>query len=331
MSDPIQRPDVPRAEEGDGAPPPSARRESRPKAVVWDLDGTLADDAGRAHYVEVEAGRDRDWKSYFDAVDQDAPIASSIEILHALREAGVRVVYLTGRPEFTRPKTERWLKANGLDEFDRLVMRPEGERRYAGLFKVDEIDRLREEYELVCAFEDRIDVAQHLRKAGLPVYLYGAGAEAAAESLEAEEAREGADAQRLGGAPAAWGGRRPRSTREVVEDHLALARGGDLETDLRRNFHPDATVLTGFGVFRGLEGMREAARLLERQLPAGRYDYVTVLAEGEVGFLEWTAEGEGTVVRDGVDTFHVEDGRIRVQTIHYRVESAAGADEGAPG
>jgi beta-phosphoglucomutase-like phosphatase (HAD superfamily) len=157
---------------------------SLPRAVIWDLDGTLADDRARAHYVEVAEGRRRDWDSYFDAVDEDAPIAASIELLHALRRNGVRIIYLTGRPEFTRPKTERWLKANGLDEYDLLVMRPEGERRHAGEFKVDEVRRLRSTYQLVCAFEDRIDVAEHLRRSGLAVFLYGAGQEAAAEALE---------------------------------------------------------------------------------------------------------------------------------------------------
>ncbi|HEU4753762.1 MAG TPA: HAD family acid phosphatase [Armatimonadota bacterium] len=160
----------------------------KPKAVIWDLDGTLSDDRARAHFVEVEQGKKRDWDSYFDAVDEDAPIAASIEVLHALRAAGVRIVYLTGRPEFTRPKTERWLKANGLDDYDVLVMRPaRGDWRPAGEFKVDRIRVLREEYELVCAFEDRIDVADALRKAGLPVFLYGAGMEAAAEALEVLE------------------------------------------------------------------------------------------------------------------------------------------------
>jgi len=157
----------------------------KPRAVVWDLDGTLSDDRARAHFVEVERGRKRDWHSYFDAIDEDPPIAASIELLHAMRSYGIRIIYLTGRPEHTRPKTERWLQANGLAEYDVLVMRPEGERRHAGEFKVDEIRRLREQYELVCAFEDRIDVAEHLRQAGVPVFLYGAGAEAAAEALEA--------------------------------------------------------------------------------------------------------------------------------------------------
>jgi hypothetical protein len=52
------------------------------------------------------------------------------------------------------------------------------------------VDRLRRDYELVCAFEDRIDVAEHLRQAGVPVFLYGAGAEAAAEALEVLDVRQ---------------------------------------------------------------------------------------------------------------------------------------------
>jgi len=160
----------------------------KPKAAVWDLDGTLSDDRARAHFVEVEAGRARDWESYFDAIDQDPPIAASMEILQALRAHGTRIIFLTGRPEYTRPKTEAWLRANGLDDYDRLLMRPEGETRPAGYFKVETVARLREEYELVCAFEDRIDVAGALREAGVPVFLYGAGMEAAAEALEVLDA-----------------------------------------------------------------------------------------------------------------------------------------------
>ncbi len=156
----------------------------KPKAVVWDLDGTLSDDRARAHFVEVEQGRKRDWRSYFDAIDEDPPIAASMEILRALHAQGLRIVFLTGRPEYTRPKTERWLQANGLTDYDRLLMRPGREFRPAGEFKVEVIASLREEFELVCAFEDRIDVAEALRLAGLPVFLYGAGAEAAAEALE---------------------------------------------------------------------------------------------------------------------------------------------------
>jgi len=177
----------PAAREGDdgGAP-----RGGRPRAVVWDLDGTLSDDRARAHFVEVEQGGARDWESYFDAIDTDAPIAASMEVLRALHAAGIRILFLTGRPEHTRPRTERWLRANGLTEYDALIMRPRDERRPAGFFKADEVARLRRDYELVCAFEDRIDVADHLREAGIPVFLYGAGMEAAAEALEVLDVRQ---------------------------------------------------------------------------------------------------------------------------------------------
>lgn len=163
---------------------------TKPRAVIWDLDGTLADDRARAHFVEVEAGRARDWQSYFDAIDQDPPIAASMELLRALHAAGIRIIFLTGRPEYTRPKTLRWLEANGLTDYDHLLMRPEDERRPAGHFKAETVGRLRRDYELVCAFEDRIDVAEAFRQAGVPVFLYGAGMEAAAEALEALDATE---------------------------------------------------------------------------------------------------------------------------------------------
>ena len=168
--------------------PPSGSAPSagtpKPKAAIWDLDGTLANDMARAHHVEVPRGQQRNWAAYFDAIDQDTPIEASMEILHALHAQGVRIVFLTGRPEYTRPKTEHWLAQQGLTGYDELLMRPEDERRPAGEFKADEIVKLRERYHLVCAFEDRIDVAEALRQAGVPVFLFGAGAEAAAEALE---------------------------------------------------------------------------------------------------------------------------------------------------
>jgi phosphoglycolate phosphatase-like HAD superfamily hydrolase len=164
-------------------------RKYLPKAVIWDLDGTLSDDRARAHFVEVEQGRKRDWKSYFDAIGEDPPIAASMEVLRALHAAGNRIVFLTGRPEHTRRTTERWLKANGLTEYDRLVMRPAGDYRPSSAFKADEVARLRREYQLVCAFEDRVDVAEALRGAGVPIFLYGAeaGADVAPRGVRPQE------------------------------------------------------------------------------------------------------------------------------------------------
>lgn len=115
-----------------------------------------------------------------------------------------------------------------------------------------------------------------------------------------------------------------RSTREVFEDHLRLADAGDLDGDLARNVAEDVVVLSGRGVFRGHDGVRELARQLMDEVPSGRWTYTTLLAEGPMAFLEWTVDEGPTRIRDGADSYLVEGGKIRVQTIHYTVEDAEG-------
>ncbi|HEU4741470.1 MAG TPA: nuclear transport factor 2 family protein [Meiothermus sp.] len=116
-----------------------------------------------------------------------------------------------------------------------------------------------------------------------------------------------------------------RSTREVLEDHLRLAQAGELEEDLRRNYAPDVVLLCRSGVLQGLEGARASREELRRELPQARFDYLAVLTYGEVGFLEWRAEGSGVRVDDGADSYLIQDGRIQVQTIHYTVKPNPGA------
>ncbi|MGY1751566.1 nuclear transport factor 2 family protein [Blastococcus sp. SYSU D01042] len=116
-----------------------------------------------------------------------------------------------------------------------------------------------------------------------------------------------------------------RSPREVLEDHLRLAAQPDgFEADLARNVAEDVVVLTGRGVFRGIPGVRELARQLMTEIPSGRWTYVTWLVEGRMGLLEWTVDEGPFRIRDGVDSYLIEDGRICAQTIHYTVEDEFG-------
>lgn len=110
-----------------------------------------------------------------------------------------------------------------------------------------------------------------------------------------------------------------RSTADVVNDHLALAQGGDLDTDIGRNFAPDCVLMTTYGVFRGHDGIRDAARLLDEQLGKTGYEYRTRMCHGELGFLEWTASSDRARIDDGADSYWVHAGLIRAMTIHYTV------------
>ena len=116
-----------------------------------------------------------------------------------------------------------------------------------------------------------------------------------------------------------------RSARAVFEDHLRVSTEGSVEEDLARNYAPDLIVLTGRGVFRGHDGLRQLAGWLRHELPHCTYEYYTQLVEGDVAFLEWTARADGARVDDGADSYVIRNGRIVVQTIHYTV--TAGGDE----
>jgi hypothetical protein len=119
-----------------------------------------------------------------------------------------------------------------------------------------------------------------------------------------------------------------RTTREVLDDHLNIANSwvGEpferlLEEDLRRNVADDIVILINRGIFRGHEGVRQLAAMLAEELPEHRaFDYTHVAAEGRVALLEWTYDDRHVRVRDGVDSYLIEGGKIIGQTIHYTVE-----------
>lgn len=111
-----------------------------------------------------------------------------------------------------------------------------------------------------------------------------------------------------------------RSPQEVFEDHLELAQKGELEKDLQRNYASDAVLLTNYGIFHGREGMKEAAELLQQQLPEGDYNYKLKLCHDDICFLQWTGKSDISVIPDGADSYSIKNGKIRVQTIYYSVE-----------
>ena len=120
-------------------------------------------------------------------------------------------------------------------------------------------------------------------------------------------------------------GLRARGSEEVFDDHLQLAAEHRFDEDIERNVAPHAVILERRGIFHGRDGALELARLLEEELPDAPYTYTNRLIAGRVAFLEWTAEAAHTRVRDGADSFLIEDGWIVAQTIHYTVEPIRGA------
>ena len=72
----------------------------------------------------------------------------------------------------------------------------------------------------------------------------------------------------------------------------------------------------------GKDGVRQGFTKVLRDLPDARWNVHTRILEGDVLFLEWTAEAKAARAEDGVETFVVRDGEIVLQTVHYTAQPA---------
>ena len=110
--------------------------------VVVDLDGTLALDGHRSHYLNRTP---RDWTKYFAACGDDAPNLPIIELVSALYEANFHIHIVSGRSDEVRDTTLDWLSKHEVP-FEILKMRPKDNR----------VDDHKLKLEMVSAYKDRI-------------------------------------------------------------------------------------------------------------------------------------------------------------------------------
>jgi phosphoglycolate phosphatase-like HAD superfamily hydrolase len=104
-------------------------------AVIFDIDGVLADAAGRQHYLDWG-----DWRNFFDAVGDD-PTIEEIERLLELLEPSLAIILVTGRPRRVQPHTVAWLERYHL-RWDLLIMRDFGDYSGVDRFKRDTLHEL---------------------------------------------------------------------------------------------------------------------------------------------------------------------------------------------
>jgi hypothetical protein len=136
-------------------------------AVVFDIDGVLADAAGRQHFLEWG-----DWQRFFEACGDD-PVIEEIERLLELLDASLTIVLLTGRPRRIQPHTLAWLERYGL-RWDLLIMREFGDYAGVDVFKRGAVRDLQSHgFDLRLALDDDPkNHAMYLRE-GVPcIYIH---------------------------------------------------------------------------------------------------------------------------------------------------------------
>jgi HEPN domain-containing protein len=147
----------------------------RPKAVIFDLDSTIASDAHRA--IRFLDRADPDWSAFHAHQVQDAPIKPMVRKLLREKRSGNKVIIVTLRPERFRAATEQWLRDNDIP-FDELHLRPE--KNYTPGAEQKErmlVDDILPKYEVVRAYDDNGENADMFRSHGIrtfqPRYLEG--------------------------------------------------------------------------------------------------------------------------------------------------------------
>ncbi len=137
------------------------------KAIIVDLDGTLADCSHRVHHIQKTP---KDWDAFYAGCGDDKPIEAIKYLMTAMayKHESIMLYLVTGRPERTRHATEAWLWRNEIP-FDGLVMRPDGDHRADDVLKREIYERdIAPYYDVLFALEDRDRCVRMYRSIGVP-------------------------------------------------------------------------------------------------------------------------------------------------------------------
>lgn len=137
---------------------------TKPRAVLCDIDGTLAIMSNRSPYDMTRVGEDT----------LDPFVGCIIDALYnyGIERDGTpypKIIILSGRSEDAREATELWLQ-NNMIPYDELYMRKEGDRRKDSIVK-EEIYHtyIEPKYAVLGVFDDRKSVVSTWQKLGLRV------------------------------------------------------------------------------------------------------------------------------------------------------------------
>jgi uncharacterized HAD superfamily protein len=135
------------------------------KAIIIDLDGTLADCEHRKQFIE---GEKKDWKSFLkdENIIQDKLNSWCASIITNFKNSH-KIILVTGRNEFTRAITKEWLATHD-QNYDLLLMRKDRDWRQDAIIK-EEIYKLyiESKFDVTFCVDDRKQVVDMWRKLGL--------------------------------------------------------------------------------------------------------------------------------------------------------------------
>lgn len=126
------------------------------KAIIVDIDGTLAKHNGRSPYDETR-------------VSEDTVINPVAEVVSSMQEKGYKILFVSGRTDSCYKETERWLRDNSLwTDRCQLHMRKTGDTRPDYIIKEEIVkEKISSESNVVAAVDDRMMMVREWERLGV--------------------------------------------------------------------------------------------------------------------------------------------------------------------
>lgn len=128
----------------------------KPKAIICDVDGTVALRGSRGPYDLTRVSEDKPNLFVISAV------------FGAWMVTGYQLIFTSGREEIALHDTREWLESEFCGTGFLLLMRGIGDQRPDDAVKQEMLDKISETYDVFGAFDDRNRVVDMWRRNGIP-------------------------------------------------------------------------------------------------------------------------------------------------------------------
>lgn len=143
-------------------------------AVIFDIDGTLADCEHRRHHV---TNGNKNWTAFFSELHLDKPKPNVIKFAQTIYyndDYGHELIIVTGRGEEYRDVTQKWLNDNAI-YYTSLLMRPLNDSRPDTEIKLEIYDKIKPNFNIILVIEDRTSLVKMWRSLGLECWQVADG------------------------------------------------------------------------------------------------------------------------------------------------------------
>lgn len=144
---------------------------TKPSAVIFDMDGTLADVRSIRHHIVPPSPMPKGWYKDFHAFHSSSvcvpPNEHVVSMAHSVHALGHAVLIVTARRAMYRHHTAWWLALNGIPS-DALYMRGDKDGRPDYLVKRDILAQIQSRYTVIHAVDDNPSVIALWQEHGIP-------------------------------------------------------------------------------------------------------------------------------------------------------------------